>query len=178
MGWKLLKERYGIGHTVQVTDEGICIGSPYVHNLIVLDFTGRVVRRSELIGGNDDLHRYVKSFEADPQRVKETIDEPDCFTDSITVYTYDGGTIIEKKCEKLGWPNCTHDGELMYENTFSTDRAEIVARAIENAKCGIELTQEAVESNQKRLDDSLARLKRLQDAVASLEQQQCSTAAK
>ena len=30
MGWKNIKEHYRIGHTVHVTDKGICIGSPYI----------------------------------------------------------------------------------------------------------------------------------------------------
>jgi len=45
MGWKNVKEHYRIGHSVQVTEQGVCIGSPYVHNLIVVGLDGRFVKR-------------------------------------------------------------------------------------------------------------------------------------
>ena len=38
MGWKTLKETFGIAdHIVCVTEQGVCIGSVFVHNLIVVD---------------------------------------------------------------------------------------------------------------------------------------------
>jgi len=43
MGWKNIKEHYRINHYVQVTEQGICIGSPYIHNIIVI---GRIRRNN------------------------------------------------------------------------------------------------------------------------------------
>ena len=53
---------------------------------------------------------------------------------SLPVYTYEGGEIIEHKCEAYGWPNLTDDGQVMYNNKFSSDRNEVVRWAKENAE--------------------------------------------
>lgn len=137
MGWKNVKEAYKIGHNVCVTDEGICIGSGYIHNIITIGMDGKIKRRD--VGYNDDLRRYLVEMDADPVNLRQLIESKDTFEKSITVYTYnedpcnqDGG-IIEKQCEELGWPNVTHDGKMMYENTFSVDRQTVVRWAKHNA---------------------------------------------
>ncbi len=47
MGWKNVKDLYGIKHTVQMTEKGICIGSAYVHDLIVIGLDGVLKKRDE-----------------------------------------------------------------------------------------------------------------------------------
>lgn len=137
MGWKNVKEHYRIEHIVQVTEAGICIGSPYIHNLIAIGMDG-AIKKADDGRVNEDLRRYMSEFTADPAKLRELIKAPDKFTASIPVYTYDGGEILEKFCEKPGWPNVTHDGHIQYENIFSTDKAKVVRWAKENAKLGIE----------------------------------------
>lgn len=137
MGWKNVKEHYRIGHLVQVTEKGICIGSAYIHDLIVIGLDGAIKKRSEEFA-NTDLRQYRNDFTNDPALLKRLIELPDVFAKSITVYTYEGGEVIEKKCEELEWPNVTHDGQMMYENTFSTDKNKVAGWAKRNAKGGIE----------------------------------------
>lgn len=143
MGWKNIKEHYNIGHHVQVTEAGICIGSSFIHNLIVIGLHGKVTKpfRERT---NEDLQRYQREFDADPAKLAELVSAPDTFAASVTVYTYDSTTsaIIEKQCETPGWPNLTHDGEMMYDNTFSTDRTKVVEWAKENARIGIKWAKE------------------------------------
>lgn len=146
MGWKNVKKHYRIEHTVQVTEAGICIGSPYIHNIIVISRDGTITR--EYRGAsNDDLMRYQKEFNDDPETLKRLIQEPDTFEASVQVFTYVGGEIIEKQCEKLGWPNVTHDGQMMHDNTFSPIKAQVVGWAKENAairyECAIRRETEA-----------------------------------
>jgi hypothetical protein len=76
-------------------------------------------------------------MEADPATLKRLVSSPDTFEKSIRVYTYEGAEILEKFCETPGWPNVTHDGEMMYDNTFSTDRDTVVEWAINNARAGV-----------------------------------------
>ena len=45
----------------------------------------------------------------------------------------------------------THDGELMYENTFSDDKDKVVAWAKRNAACAIENMQSSVRGVEERL---------------------------
>ncbi len=159
MGWKTVKEHYRIDHSVHVTDEGMCIGSPFVHDLIVINDEGglklsSVVRRT----GNDKLSRYVREMESDPGKLQWLMREADTFEVSVTVYTYVGGEIVERQCEEPGWPNCTHDGQMMYGNTFSTDKSKIVRRAKEEASIGIRWSRETVEDLRKQLSKARERV--------------------
>lgn len=160
MGWKTLKEHYKIKHTVQVTREGICIGSPYIHNLIVVSLEGSVVKPYKDGRVNEDLQRYQQNFDADPAALAEIVKVPDTFAASIPVYTYDSETseIIEKRCEVLGWPNCTHDGEMMFENTFSADRGQVIEWARTNAEIALKWAKERKEELLKNLATCEARI--------------------
>lgn len=149
MGWKNVKERYRIDHRVQVTQEGICIGSAYIYNLIVIGMNGVIIepyRACEGLGWgvNPDLKRYETEMLADPEALRKAVLEPDTFSRSLPVWTYDGGDIIEKQCEEYGWPNNTHDGLLMYDNTFSEDREKVVKWAVKDAKARRKILGERV----------------------------------
>lgn len=157
MGWKNIKESYQIGHVVCVTEKGICIGSGYIHDLIVIGLDGTVKKRYD-DRSNEDLGRYQQEIDADPVKLKKLALSPDHFDTSITVYTYDGGDIIEKQCEALGWPNVTHDGCMMYENTFSADREIVVGWAKCNADLGIKYAQERIEDAKVSLNELEASL--------------------
>lgn len=144
MGWKLLKERYRIGHIVQIREGALCIGSPYIHDLIKI-VDGKPTWGNLGPSKNDDLARYFDEMSADINSLHRIIDEPDWFDVFTPVYTWDGGEIIEKLCEEHGWPNVTHDGQLMYENSFSTDRAKVVEWAKESARYSVEWRKERLE---------------------------------
>lgn len=116
MGWKRIKEKYRIEHFVQVRDGCIAIGSSFIPDLIVIDMNGRIVR-ADICMNNSDLNRYhVEMLRDGEEFLRRLIQMPDEFEKSITVWTYKDGRIIEKKCEALGYPLCTHDGCIMYGN--------------------------------------------------------------
>lgn len=169
MGFKKLKEHYRIGHAVCVTKAGICIGSPYIHDIIVIGMDGEIKKRYEDGKTNDDLLRYQKEMDADPEKLREVVQAKDIFEAAIPVYTYEGGNIIKKLCEKTGWPNVTHDGDLMYENTYSTDKHKVVKWAKENAEAGIELGQRRVEEIKADLAKMEELVKESQADLAKLE---------
>lgn len=167
MGWKSVKEHYRIAHDVQIVPgKGICIGSSYVHDLLVISETGDVTAGKLSLG--DNLSRYKDEMDADSVTLKALIAKPDTFERSIPVFTYEGAEIIECACEELGWPNVTHDGRMMYENTFSADRAEVVAWAIRSAEAGIEGWSERVAQAECDLSDVQARLSKCRDNLAIL----------
>lgn len=170
MGWKNIKEHYRVQHEVQVTDEGICIGSPYIHNIIVIDANGKVVKRYADGRGNEDLRRIQDEIDADPAMLRKMVLTVDTFDRSITVYTYDEvGGIIECKCEELGWPNVTHGGSMMYENTFSEDKEQVVKWAKRNMELAVKWTKEAVENAEKQLHKMFGRLAEQETYLAKLE---------
>lgn len=142
MGWENIKERYAIQHLIQVTDAGICIGSGYIHNLIVIAPNGTLIKRYDGAGGNAQLQRYQLEFDANPAALSQAALSPDVFSVSIPVYTYQGASILEKFCEVPGYPNVTHDGLLMYENMYSVDRDKVVKWAQDNAKARLKLLRD------------------------------------
>jgi len=144
MGWKAIKEYYGIKHHVAYyPGKGICIGSNYVHDLITIDIETGKLTPSIIFKPNDerDIHDVLQGYwdvmTADPRKLLELLKQEDVFERSITVYTYDGGNILEKYCEELGWPNVTHDGLPMYDNTYSTDKDKVIFWAKRNASAGV-----------------------------------------
>jgi hypothetical protein len=126
MGIKAIKEKYKIEHIVQKEGDTICIGSPYMHDIICLNAEGRLTKmykNREYDDGwstNEDLKRYQEEMLIDQEsgELKRLINLNDDVNELITVFTYNGGRVVKKYCEVYGWPNTTIDGELMYDNTF------------------------------------------------------------
>ena len=151
MGWKNVKEHYRISHIVSVRDDIIRIGSAYISNIIEISFDGEALKRYDKEGVNENLIRYQKEFDDDPAMLKKLIKQTDAFIKSITVYTYDGAEILEKQCEELGWPNVTHDGEIMYENTHSANREEVVKWAHRDAEANLKHADRRIKSIKQEL---------------------------
>lgn len=151
MGWKSVKEHYKIEHQVTTGDKGIVIGSPYIHDLIVVGWDGRLTDNFG-VGDNDELSRYWHEMEGDIDTLKRLIEVEDVFERAVPVYTFDGGTIITRYCEEPGWPNTTHCGHLMYENTYSQDREKIVAKAKRNAALGVTTIKEQIDTMLDKLE--------------------------
>lgn len=157
MGWKNVKEHYKIKHLVRVSGGSICIGSPYIYDIIRISLDGEVTKRDR--GSvNTDLARYQAEFDADPDTLKRLVEAPDTLSAAVPVFTYEGCQILEKLCEEPGWPNVTHDGLVMYENTFSTDKNRVVAWAKQNADLGIQMQLRNIEEIKAKLQDYEARL--------------------
>ena len=186
MGWKNVKEHYGITHYVQVTEKGICIGSGYVHDLLCIsptdakcEWDDRVDRSETELGCNLSIWRprylgrgepfdgIVNAMAADPKKLRELIDTPDTFAASIPVYTYDyDGNIVEKQCEELGWPNVTHDGTMMYENRVFATREEAVAQAQREMAAWVENATRSVAQAERTLNEQRSRLAKAEAASA------------
>ena len=151
MGHKTVRETFGIEehHLVHIRDGKLCIGAEYVPEALMFSLeTGESLR--ENLGGFSSFDTYLLRM-ADPIAVKAAIATPDVFDRSITVYTFDGGEIIEKQCETLGWPNVTHDGYLMFANTFSDDREKVKRWALEEAQCGIRIGHRLIRDTRSQL---------------------------
>lgn len=169
MGWKTLSDAFGIEkHIVCVTSNGICIGSGYVHDLATIDPATGILHESKTFNGFVAKH-YPELGKATPDELLALIQADDTFTDSITVYTYQDGNIIEKLCEKPGWPNATHDGELMYENSFSTDRAKVIRWAKRDAELRVTHTERYLNQTKEQLATIERDLESARAAAAKLE---------
>jgi len=120
MGWKLLKQYFEIKHIVQVEDGQIKIGSGYVSDLALIDMkTGKLTRK---LGWERSLEEYGALLNASPEEILALLNEPDQFERSLPVYIVSDAKVIEETCEVFGYPNLTHSGRLMYENTTFLER--------------------------------------------------------
>ncbi|MCV6588701.1 MAG: hypothetical protein OIF57_06690 [Marinobacterium sp.] len=168
MGWKTVKDKYRIKHNVCLTKKGICIGSGYVHDFIVINPKTGVIEKPYDGRHNDDLKRYMSEMTADPAALWIAVLATDQFEVSLPVYTYDGADIVLKYCEQYGWPNVTHDGCMMYENRYSKDRETVALWAKKSAQAGIssltmllERTEQAAASIRRDLQEQEEHLQRL-----------------
>ena len=139
MGYKTLRQYYGIGHIVHVIKDTIWIGSPYCPETIGISIkTGKITTLPQFSINNVDIQRYIKELTADQETglLKKLIDAPDCFPVAYKkIWTHRKGNILLKRCEDYGFPNCTTDGDLMYENRFFLTRKEAVKDARYSALC-------------------------------------------
>ena len=130
MGFKNIKDHFNIDdHTVAITEKGISIGAGYIKHLVDINVTtGEVVENPTFRGFLKD--KYPLLAAATPEEILRLINSSDMFEVSLPAYTFNGSEIIEKQCEAFGYPNVTHDGEQMYNNTFFEDKEQAIEKAI------------------------------------------------
>lgn len=151
MGWKALKEHFKIDGVVSVRDGYIWVGSEHVPMLIRVNMeTGTVEQDTAFPSFGIS---YCQSlFKAAAEDIKSLIDAEDYFDVSIPIYTYDETGVVVKYCESPSWPNVTHDGSLIYANSFSIDKNEIEVLAKVNARSWIRLCEEQIQTSEEKLD--------------------------
>ena len=167
MGWKNVKTHYRIEHTVRVQDGCIVIGNGYEPESLKVDAQGTLVGRYS--GRTASLLRYQAEMDDDPQQLQALVQAPDQFEAAIAVYTWVDGEIVERKCEEIGWPNITHDGDLMYNNVYSTDPAEVVEWARANAIARVDSYRTHLAEAEARLAEWRQRLAEAEIALQTLE---------
>lgn len=154
MGWKKLKEHFRIPKIVHVRNGEIRIStiSNNVTDVIAIDAAG-TPRVESPAWCNTEFERIFNELESHPALVRELVLAPDTFSTSETVFTYRNGQILEKQCEKFGWPNVTHDGCLMYVHRYAKDIPTLVRWAEENTQEHIDRCNEELQSL-KPIDNS------------------------
>lgn len=144
MGFQAVKRYYDIKHIVAVHDKRdfggpcICIGSPYIHDIIVIRISdAKVVKGYER--GNDDLGRYYAAIKEDEKNgiLRGLIETPDVFTQNLPVFTIKDWAVVADYCEEYGWPNTTNSGYIMYENTYFKTRKEAYAYLLKDTTAGV-----------------------------------------
>jgi hypothetical protein len=153
MGWKALKKHFKIKGVVQMAKKGLCMGPDYLRDMIVINpQTGEVVIDKTsyiyMLAGrgitDSEKRKYLNIKDAGPAELLRLLAVPDVFACSIPVFTIDGDRVLEKMCEQVGYPNITHDGCLMYENTYSTDKETVIEWAVRDAFLAVKAAQESV----------------------------------
>lgn len=140
MGWKTVKDHYKIEHTVHIDKDKdgvkrLMIGSSLCHDLFSFSLeTGEFVRGA-LGGIAEAKHRGMLwgdqiAADAKSGKLLELIDAADKFGKTVPAWTSDGSKIIEKRAEKLKWPECCTDGQMIYENTHFKTREQAEKRLV------------------------------------------------
>lgn len=169
MGWKAVRDHYQITHTVQRRDGDIWVGSGYLPSALVIGPAGEIKKR--YTGPDEDLSRYQHEMDQDLAKLQQLVTMQDEFGEGLVVYTFDGGSIIEKRCDARGWPNVTHDGEVMYENSHFLTRAEAVERALANAVAARRSLEDRIAGLREELQTAASELAKWQAAAAALSEQ-------
>jgi len=131
MGIKALKQRFGIEHIVHKDGDELCIGSGYCPKLIMINLKTMEVTSSSIVTDHSELAGLkIRLSEAQAEgSLRRTVESPDTYSTTYTVFYESNGRILTTKCEKLGWPNITLDGELMYDNQHFKTRKEALVHA-------------------------------------------------
>jgi hypothetical protein len=137
MGIKALKEAFSIKHIVHRRGDSICIGSPYVSELITIKPDGGIVKAEILRPGVNEIGQlYNKLIAADKEQLLELINSPEEFKNLKPVYREAAsGKIVKEFCEEYGYPNLTTVGELMYDNVHFKTRQAALDHAITETSC-------------------------------------------
>lgn len=161
MGIKAIRKKYKIEHIVQNIDNAICIGSGYVHDIIVISYDGKIIKKykngvyNDGWSTNENLKRYQEEMIIDEENgeLKKLIDLKDDFDVLLPIFTVEDGVLIETFCEKYDYPNTTIEGYLIYENTFFKTREEAIDYGIRDCKSFIKM----LEGRKKELEEEISK---------------------
>lgn len=141
MGIQALKTKYDIKHIVQLRDDCICIGSPYIGDIIKVSFEGKIIKPYKKDGWsvNFELHRYQEEMSVDEKsgELKRIIDSKDVFEINLPVFYSENGRVYKTFCQEYGYPNTTNEGLLMYENTFFKTKSEARKFCLKETNYGV-----------------------------------------
>lgn len=146
MGHKAIKQHYDTKYIVAIYDTEdlgpcVCIGSAYVHDLIAISIKDCKVKFSSILrkGEESAIGKLAERVEEDAKNgvLRALIDEPDTFARNLPVFTIDRWAVKAELCEEYGWPNTTHNGAIMYENTYFHTRAEAYVYLLKETKAGV-----------------------------------------
>lgn len=162
MGWKAVKDYLKIEDPhllVHMAGGNLYIGSGYISDLMIFSPSGKVIKDKEHFS-SEQLRRIRCKLTEAPQTLADLLACEDSFTASIPVHTYIDGKIVEKYCEKVGHPNNTHDGQIMFENTHFVLKKDAIARARKSVESGIANFQASLTELERRVAECKEGLER------------------
>ncbi len=81
------------------------------------------------------------------------------------MWTFKDGKLIETFTDNFEYPNTTHDGFIMYQNTHFKTKEEAINQAIIEYSSGVRILTENVSVNEEKLKKSELQLKKYQEYV-------------
>lgn len=174
---KLRKLLNDTGYAVHFRDGKVCVGSPMCSELITVDSktmkikyaldTFREGRKSisseELEFIWDTLMELIKTGE-----LKTIIENDDPIDGMFPVYCCEDGKIEKKYADVFGWPHSTHDGTLMYENTFFKTEREAIEDGIKDMIAAVEMETRHMAQKAEELHEAKQGLQKYTDYLNNL----------
>jgi len=161
----------------------ICVGSPLCSDLIhvykdtfVLVYAldtwkeGRdsLVRKgeknNELLFIWDTLADLIRSGE-----IRDIIQGNDTIENPIPVFTVERGNLVEEVTDTFGYPNITHAGNMMYDNTHFKTKEEAIRYGISEETYGLKWAREKVEELDNKKLEAEARCITHEKKISELE---------
>jgi hypothetical protein len=172
MGWKSFKSFYGIEHIVHIRGDFLLVGSIYIPDAITFSVkTGDIHRGSSI---SDSLFKKYDRLKnsSSPERLS-LIGSRDIFSESnpIFYYSHRQNKIIEDFTEKYEWPNVTHKGSLIYENTHFKTKKEALAYAIRERELSLEYIEKIITDAEKDILDQRKEHKKEGQRIKDLKSQ-------
>ena len=176
MGHKLFKEKFNIEHNVHIENNHLLIGSPLCSDLVRIDInTGKIIKDGicRLPGERGFLEEYYPSvLNISDQERRDIILKEDTFEKSIDVFTYKYGVgVVKKQAEKFGYPNRTHDGEIMYENNFFKTYEEALDYGINEISISVKWEKQEIQEKEKSLLKSKKNLEKYSKHLKELKKE-------
>lgn len=163
MGWKSVQDHYGITRRqVHVREGEMRIGEE-----VSIRADGTVVIHRDW-NPPREIMAAIERMRDDPDTLRGLMARRDEFGPSVPIWTYRGDRLVEDLCESPEWPGLTHSGEVIYENTHSTDRDEAFGFALSAANAGVEAAHEHVIEAETRLAQARRRLSDQMERLNSL----------
>jgi len=152
MGHKLVKEHFKIGHNVHMEGGILHIGSNFISNILSFSPQGELVANPHG-KHHGELKRYCDDITSNKQVFIELLKKADPNTYNIPVFwlSREDNSIMEGKCEVFGYPNTTHCGAIMYENTHYLTKKEATQNGIKEVQAGINIDCHNIARAEKEL---------------------------
>lgn len=147
-------------------EDRICVGSPYVHDIITWNtvthkFKTALYHDGKFESGSELEWIFAKMHElADSGKLEEIASGNDELSDPIEVYTFRKNKIVKTFTERneFGWPHHDNEGWLMYKNTSFRTEKECQEYAINDLLCGINILSENLLNQMDEMKKSMGYL--------------------
>lgn len=139
MGWKSFKAHYNIEQPVHIDGNFLFIKAEQAADLIVIDLRTGTLRAHPRFMDQLSLH-YPDLINDSAEKILEAFYQKDIFSADIPVYCFDHerGQVLEYFCEFEGYPNLTHCGKVMYEDSFWPTKNQAVSQGLIRAQASID----------------------------------------
>jgi hypothetical protein len=179
MGWKTFKEHFNIEHKVHIDGNKLLIGSDYVQDLAWIDLNTFEANCNSTFSNFLGEH-YSNLLTSSTEAIKELIQREDTFEKSLPIFYYDWenkNIVTDDFTEAYGYPNVTHKGDLIHDNTHYKDIKELVNYVMKEINYSISSIKEETDRLRKKIETNDEWVKKYNEdynALANFKKLKCN----